>query len=124
MLRGEKGITLIALIITIIILIILAAVTITSLTNDNFVGTAMNGTKNYANAQGYESMLIDKTYDSFSSVVSDIESRQSDWSSLTLVAEEKDTETITKTTIDGTETETTTTVKAPTGNWVMSKITP
>lgn len=51
---NEKGITLVALIITIIVLIILAAVTIVSFKNSNLIGTAINGTINYANAQADE----------------------------------------------------------------------
>ena len=54
MLREEKGITLVALIITIIILIILAAVTITSLTHNDLANLAINGTERYDAAQDEE----------------------------------------------------------------------
>lgn len=54
MLKEEKGITLVALIITIIVLIILAAVTIMSFTQTGIINTAVNGTINYANAQRHE----------------------------------------------------------------------
>lgn len=79
MLREEKGITLVALIITIIVLIILAAVTIMTLTNDNFIGTAINGTQSYANAQRYESSQIDALYQKFSATVSNIQSIEDSW---------------------------------------------
>ena len=84
MLREEKGITLVALIITIIVLIILAAVTIMSITNDGFINTAINGTQNYANAQMYESSQIDSMYRKFSGAVSNIESIQASWEALTV----------------------------------------
>ncbi len=49
MLRGNKGITLIALVITIIVLLILAGVAIAQLTgNDNIVQYAKNATNAYA----------------------------------------------------------------------------
>ena len=83
MLREEKGITLVALIITIIVLIILAAVTIMTLTNDNFIGTAMNGTQNYANAQHYESQEIEKAFQQFSKAVSNIQSIEASWAATT-----------------------------------------
>lgn len=62
MLREEKGITLVALIITIIILIILAAVTITSLTHDDLANTAVQGTQNYAHAQNVETKMLQNVY--------------------------------------------------------------
>lgn len=83
MLREEKGITLVALIITIIVLIILAAVTIMTLTNDNFIGTAINGTQNYANAQRYESQEIDRAFQQFSKAVSNIQSIEASWATAT-----------------------------------------
>lgn len=76
MLREEKGITLVALIITIVVLIILAAVTIMSVTKDGFIGTAINGTQNFQNAQYYENSVIDDVYQRFTSAVSNIESTQ------------------------------------------------
>ena len=58
MLREEKGITLVALIITIIVLIILAAVTIIAVQNTNLVGRAQNATITYAENQKYENDVI------------------------------------------------------------------
>lgn len=77
MLREEKGITLVALIITIIILIILAAVTIMSFTNNKLIDTAVEGTQNYANSQKYEERVMDNIYYMFSNVVKNIETTQS-----------------------------------------------
>ena len=51
MLKEEKGITLVALIITIIVLIILAAVTIMSFRESGIINTAVNGKINYSKAQ-------------------------------------------------------------------------
>lgn len=74
MLRQEKGITLVALIITIIVLIILAAVTIISVQNTELVKFAVEGTQNYANAQDYEKNLMDNIYTLVSTTVSNITS--------------------------------------------------
>lgn len=49
MLRAEKGITLVALIITIIILVILAAVTITTVYSMGLVNYLQNGAREYTN---------------------------------------------------------------------------
>lgn len=59
MLRGENGITLVALIITIIVLIILAAVTIITFTDSGLLNTAVEGTQNYANAQKTEQNIME-----------------------------------------------------------------
>ena len=56
--KGEKGITLVALIITIIILIILAAVTIKSFWDSHFIDLAMQGAVNYTKAQGEELNIL------------------------------------------------------------------
>ena len=58
MLREEKGITLVALIITIIVLIILAAVTIIAVQNTDLVGRAQNATITYAANQKYENETL------------------------------------------------------------------
>lgn len=76
MLREEKGITLVALIITIIVLIILAAVTIMSFQNNNLINTAVNGTINYANAQNYEQKAMEDLYTTLSTKVNQIEKAQ------------------------------------------------
>ncbi len=54
----ENGITLVALIITIIVLVILAAVTISTLVQDQFIDTAMKGAENYAVAQSNEVSML------------------------------------------------------------------
>ena len=77
MLRGENGITLVALIITVIVLIILAAVTIVSFRESNLINTAVEGTTNYANAQKYEVNLMDDIYNLVSNTMSNIQSIQS-----------------------------------------------
>lgn len=76
MLREEKGITLVALIITIIILIILAAVTIIAVKDSNMANVAINGTQNYAQAQVDESQKIDDAYYTLMNAVSNIQSIQ------------------------------------------------
>ena len=73
MLREERGITLVALMVTIIVLIILAAVTIMSLTEYNVINTAMNGTLNYANSQSWEINELAKTDDELNQKVQKIE---------------------------------------------------
>ena len=45
--KGQKGITLVALVITIIVLLILAGVSISVLTNTNILGNANNAVTKY-----------------------------------------------------------------------------
>lgn len=73
MLREEKGITLVALIITIIVLIILAAVTVMSFTDSGLINTAVNGTINYANAQHAEQVVMNELYENLSDKVNAVE---------------------------------------------------
>lgn len=61
MLKQERGITLIALIITIIILVILAAVSIRAVTNMGIVGHAVNGSQDYAQAAKDENAMLQNT---------------------------------------------------------------
>lgn len=61
MLRQEKGITLVALIVTIIVLIILAAVAIGAVYQSNMVNYAVNGAYNYSNAAVYENNVLNGT---------------------------------------------------------------
>ncbi len=61
MLRQEKGITLVALMITIIVLIILAAVTIISVVNSDIIGKSTNGAEKYGAAQEYENAEIENS---------------------------------------------------------------
>ena len=73
MLREEKGITLVALIITIIVLIILAAVTVMSFTDSGLINTVVNGTINYANAQHEEQVVMNELYENLSDKVNAVE---------------------------------------------------
>lgn len=55
MLKGQKGITLIALVITIIVLLILAGITISlTLGEHGILNVAEKAGKNYTNAANYE----------------------------------------------------------------------
>lgn len=81
MLREEKGITLVALIITIIILVILAAVTIITLQQSKMLEYAVTGTQNYQNAQIFEEGVIKGFENTLSDTLSNITSMQNDYSS-------------------------------------------
>ena len=61
MIRGENGITLVALIITIIILVILAAVSIAAVYNMGIVNYAVNGTQDYAAQAAAENRIMSST---------------------------------------------------------------
>lgn len=74
MLRQEKGITLVALIITIIVLVILAAVSIAAVYQSNIVNYAVNGAQSYANEAGKENKILESTASIMSSTVSAIQS--------------------------------------------------
>lgn len=74
MLRQEKGITLVALIITIIVLVILAAVSIAAVYQSNIVNYAVNGAQNYAIEAGKENKILESTASIMSSTVSAIQS--------------------------------------------------
>lgn len=52
--RGEQGITLVALIVTIIVLIILAAVTIKGILDHNLIGTTTESIEKYDKQQKQE----------------------------------------------------------------------
>lgn len=73
MLRGENGITLVALIITIIILVILAAVSITAAYQSGIINYAVNGTANYAQAASDENTALRNAEQKFSSAITRIE---------------------------------------------------
>lgn len=74
MLRQEKGITLVALVVTIIILIILAAVAIGAVYQSNMVNYAINGATNYSEASVNENKILNETADLLDSVVESISS--------------------------------------------------
>ena len=60
MLKNNKAITLVALVITIIILLILAGITIATLTNSGLFDKAKTAQEQYQNAQDYEKIEIGK----------------------------------------------------------------
>lgn len=60
MLKGQKGITLVALVVTIIVLIILAGISISLLMGNNGILTKAKDAKNVqANAEKYENKLME-----------------------------------------------------------------
>lgn len=59
MLKGQKGITLVALVITIIVLLILAGITISlTLGQNGIINRAQEAGKNYTNAANYENTQL------------------------------------------------------------------
>ncbi|NLC87865.1 MAG: hypothetical protein GX682_03715 [Clostridiaceae bacterium] len=63
MLKGQKGITLVALVITIIVLIILAGVSIALvLGDDGIVNKAKSGAQNYALAANEETGVLQNIF--------------------------------------------------------------
>lgn len=58
MLKGQKGITLVALVITIIVLIILAGVTMSMLFNNGILDKAKQGVNQYKAAEEEENQII------------------------------------------------------------------
>lgn len=57
--KGQKGITLVALIITIIVLLILAVVTIAAVRDDGIINHAKDAADKYNSAQTNEQEYID-----------------------------------------------------------------
>lgn len=73
MLKGQKGITLVALVITIIVLLILASVTISLTLGENGIfQTAKNASKNYANASRDELYGINAYLNEAQNVIDDL----------------------------------------------------
>ena len=66
MFRGEKGITLVALVITIIVLIILAAVSISAVTTFNIPGNAQTAANNYRD----NAIVENSTLEDYNSTIS------------------------------------------------------
>ena len=58
MLKEQKGITLVALVITIIVLIILAGISISLVLNNGLVPKAKEGAANYQKAANAEAQMI------------------------------------------------------------------
>ena len=57
--RGQRGITLVALVITIIVLLILAGVTIASITQYNFFGKAQDAANRFNTEAAKENTTIE-----------------------------------------------------------------
>ncbi len=73
MLKGQKGITLVALVITIIILLILAGVTISLTLGENgLFKTAQNAGKNYVNAARQEENFANDAQSLINNVLNDL----------------------------------------------------
>lgn len=74
MLKGQKGITLVALVITIIVLLILASVTISLTLGENgLFQTAKNAGKNYSNASRDEMYGINAYLNEAQNVIDDLD---------------------------------------------------
>lgn len=74
MLRQEKGITLVALVITVIILVILAAVSIASVFSSKTVNYAINGSQDYTEQARRENNVLNNVESTMDSAVTAIES--------------------------------------------------
>lgn len=74
MLKEEKGITLVALIVTIIVLVILAAVSIAAVYNTRIINYATNGAKDYSEEAIRENKILKSTESLLDSAVSEISS--------------------------------------------------
>ena len=73
MLKGQKGITLVALVITIIVLLILAGVTITlTLREDGIFKTAEKAGENYTQAQRNELDGLNSFQDTVDRVIENV----------------------------------------------------
>lgn len=80
MLKNEKGITLVALIITIIVLVILAAVSISIVYKNNMINHAVNGAKDYSDAAIREQEELENTVTSLESDLTEIKSKMDELS--------------------------------------------
>lgn len=74
MLRTEKGITLVALIITIIVLVILAAVSIATVYQMGIMDYAINASNDYATARDAELTLLNEHEQTLSSIITKLNS--------------------------------------------------
>ena len=72
LLKKQRGITLVALIITIIVLIILAAVSVNALLKIQFIDLAMQGTVNYTESQLEEANKFEELNDQLNEVIEKI----------------------------------------------------
>lgn len=74
MLKGQKGITLVALVITIIVLLILAGITISlTLGEHGILNMAKEAGKNYQNAAGYEYNSLANMFNEANTIVNDLD---------------------------------------------------
>ena len=73
MFKGQKGITLVALVITIIVLLILAGVTISlTLGNEGIITKSQQATGNYINAANEEKTQLDSVDDTTDQILENI----------------------------------------------------
>lgn len=70
MLKNQKGITLVALVITIIVLLILAGITISlTLTQGGLIDRAQEAGRNYGQAQNQEMTALNEFSNTFDNIV-------------------------------------------------------
>ncbi len=77
MLKNEKGITLIALVVTIVVLLILAAITVSLAINNNGVyNRALEAQQATINAQAYDRLTVNKVSYDLDVLVNDLRDEQ------------------------------------------------
>lgn len=80
MLKNQKGITLIALVVTIVVLLILAAITITLAVNNNGIyERALEAQRATLNAQAYDKEVINETAAELDNLISNIQTVQGNY---------------------------------------------
>ena len=72
--RGQKGITLVALIITIVVLLILAVVAIGAVTDSNIINHADNAATTYTEKKVEENTTLQETDNTINAVIFNITS--------------------------------------------------
>ena len=76
MLKANKGITLVALVITIIVLLILAGVSISMLFGTNgLIPMSQNAVNTYKNAQENEQVKLNEVSDTFNNYIYNVQSK-------------------------------------------------
>ena len=74
MLKEQKGITLVALVITIIVLIILATISITMVLGDEgLIAKSKQGANDYKNAAAYEQNQLDAVNRTIDEILQDVQ---------------------------------------------------
>lgn len=69
MLKGQSGITLVALVITIIVLVILVGVTLSVVLNDGLINNAKNAVSGYNQAQTTETQHLNNVADEVNDIL-------------------------------------------------------